>query len=557
MPWRVLECIKWPLLAMARSFTLANIAPMPVRKLRHFPFHCALTINLLRKALIAIAFVILLPIIPAFASTFYVAPNGNDSNLGASNSPFATIMRAQAAAHSGDTVYLRGGTYFLNNSQLTATNNPWAIVNNINKSGVSYLAFPGERPIFDFSSVKPTGYRVTAFLVTASDCIFKGFDVVGVQVTIAGTHTQSENFRVAGGNRNRFEQLVMRDGMANGWYLTKGASNLVLNCDAYNNRGLDSGSIGNVDGFGCHPNAMSGSGNVIRGCRAWFNSDDGYDCINAFAAVTFENCWAFYNGYFTNFSRSGGDANGFKAGGYGISGSPVPSVIPRHEVTFCLAVRNRASGFYANHHLGGIDWINNTAYRNAANFNLLCSTDNHSGTNDVPGFAQVMKNNLGYKGSAEVSNLGSSNDVSFNFFTLAVTVASNDFMTLDESLLTAPRQANGDLPYIAFAQLVSGSDLRDAGTNAGFAFAGAAPDLGAFEYGIRPGPLLRLETTESNLIFQCSGGPGGGTNYLLSATSLTSAWLRESTNQFDLTGNATFTNPLPATAQKFHRLQLP
>ena len=73
----------------------------------------------------------------------------------------------------------------------------------------------------------------------------------------------------------------MHDGMGNGWYLTSGASNLVLNCDAYNNRGLDSGSLGNTDGFGCHPNTTSGKGNILRGCRAWFNSDDGYDCINA------------------------------------------------------------------------------------------------------------------------------------------------------------------------------------------------------------------------------------------------------------------------------------
>src|SRR3712207_7385796 len=35
---------------------------------------------------------------------------------------------------------------------------------------------------------------------------------------------------------------------------------------------------GNVDGFGFH--APKGSvNNVFRGCRAWFNSDDGFDFI--------------------------------------------------------------------------------------------------------------------------------------------------------------------------------------------------------------------------------------------------------------------------------------
>ncbi len=75
------------------------------------------------------------------------------------------------------------------------------IVNNMTKSGITYLAYPGELPVFDFSNVQPVTNRVTAFLVTANNCVFKGFDVVGVQVTIPAVHTQSENFRVSGSNQ--------------------------------------------------------------------------------------------------------------------------------------------------------------------------------------------------------------------------------------------------------------------------------------------------------------------------------------------------------------------
>jgi len=517
------------------------------------------------KRLLAIIVFSFLILPPAFCATWFVATTGVDSNTGTSNSPFATIMRAQTVASSGDTVYLRGGTYYLSNANLTTTNSAWAIVNNITKSGISYIAYPGELPVFDCSNVQPDGYRVTAFLITAGSCVFKGFDVVGVQVTIAGTHTQSENFRVAStsANFNRFEQLRMHDGMGNGWYLTDGASNLVLNCDAYDNRGLDSGSLGNTDGFGCHPAHTSGKGNILRGCRSWFNSDDGYDCINAFAVVTFSNCWSFYNGYFTNFVNSTGDGNGIKAGGYGVSGGSYPTPIPHHVVEHCLTVRNRANGFYANHHLDGQVWLDNTAYRNGgANFNMLCSTNNDSGTNDCAGFDQVMKNNLGYKGGSEIANLNqSASDVSFNYFTLPVTVASNDFMTLDESLLTLPRQTNGDLPYIAFAQLVSSSDLVDAGTNVGFAFAGPAPDLGAFEYGLNPQPTLAAARTGTNLVFAGGDGPAGGTNYLVSTTDLSlpiAQWSRTATNGFDLSGNYRMTNGIPAgVPQRFYRIRLP
>jgi pectate lyase len=513
-----------------------------------------------RRAGFALLF--LLQATSIFSATWYVATNGIDTNTGSSNAPFATISRAQTAASSGDTVFLRGGTYLLDNANLTLTNSAWAIVNNISKNGISYVAYPGELPVFNFTYVQPPGWRVTAFRVTANNCVFKGFDVVGVQVTIQTNHTQSENFRVDGGSNNRFEQLRMHDGMGNGWYLTSGASNLVLNCDAFNNRGLDSGSLGNTDGFGCHPNSTSGQGNLLIGCRAWFNSDDGYDCINAFAAVTFSNCWSFYNGYFTNFSSSTGDGNGFKGGGYGVSGGSFPTPIPRHTIEFCLAVRNRASGFYANHHLDGQNWFNNTAYRNSTDFNMLCSTNNTSSAGDVPGFNQVMRNNLGYKGSTELANLNQgASEVAFNFFNLPVTIATNDFMSLDESLLTLPRQANGDLPYIAFAQLVSTSDLIDAGTNAGFDFVGPAPDLGAFEYGSRPPPTLAVAMLGTNLLFAGYGGPAGGTNYLVATTNLAipvAQWPRIATNKFDLSGNCWITNSLPAAmAQRFYRISLP
>jgi len=35
-----------------------------------------------------------------------------------------------------------------------------------------------------------------------------------------------------------------------------------------------------VDGFGCHVGKTTETGNVFRNCRAWRNSDDGFDLIN-------------------------------------------------------------------------------------------------------------------------------------------------------------------------------------------------------------------------------------------------------------------------------------
>jgi hypothetical protein len=434
------------------------------------------------------------------AKNYYIAPNGNDSTGdGSITAPYASIMKAQQFVIGGDTVFARGGTYKIAQSQISQTFSlgPYAAVNYLNKSGLSalkricYWAYPGEHPVFDFSNVKPAGYRVTAFYVTGSWIHFKGLEVIGVQVTIT-THTQSECFRNEGSN-NIFEQLLMHDGMAIGFYLTKGANNLIINCDAYRNWDYfsETGKGGNTDGFGCHP-SKGGSGNIFRGCRSWFNSDDGYDCINAYESVTFENCWAFYNGYNTSFA-SEGDGNGFKAGGYGQAPvvSKLPSPIPSHTVRFCMAYRNKANGYYANHHVvTGSSFFNNTAYHNGTNYNMLSQqitkntiTGNDT-TLDCPGINHILHNNISFRYSTqtETANLGTCINT-YNSFSpnSGITVTSTDFLSTDESLLVAPRQTDGSLPNTSFLKLKAGSNLIDKGMNLGFAYVGTAPDLGAFE----------------------------------------------------------------------------
>ncbi|MBN2610417.1 MAG: DUF4990 domain-containing protein [Bacteroidales bacterium] len=447
---------------------------------------------------IHIAFgIMLVSVCQVFATNYYVSPGGNDDNSGIESSPFATIMRAQQAASYGDVVYIRGGTYHMSNSQIASTSSPFAYVHVINKNGISYFAYPGEIPVIDMSNVKPSGLRVVAFYVTADNCHFRGLEIIGTQVTIT-SHTVSYVFRVNNADNNTFERLNVHDGMATAVYIVGNSkNNLVLNCDSYNNWDSvsEGGSGENTDGFGCHI-TTGGTGNVFRGCRAWFNSDDGFDFIGAEEKVIIDNCWAFYNGYSTSFS-SLANGNGFKAGGYGIN-NPVdpPAIIPRHLVQFCLAVRNKANGFYANHHLGGIDWYNNSAYYNGTNYNMLCATYNSSSNTatDTDGYDHKMRNNLGYDArGTEVANLSqSASDVSYNYFTLGVSVTSSDFESLEQSLLTTSRQSDGSLPDIDFMKLVSGSDLIDKGQDIGKPYIGLSPDLGCFEYSGDPCTPTRI-----------------------------------------------------------------
>ena len=174
-----------------------------------------------------------------------------------------------------------------------------------------------------------------------------------------------------------------------------------------------------------------------------------------------------------------------------------------------------------------------------------------------------MKNNLGYQArSTGLSDLGpaTTKDISFNYFTLPVTVSAADFVSLDLSLLTAPRQADGSLPYVNLMRLASTSDCINAGTNRGFAFYGAAPDLGAFEFGPTNGPNLTIANTGTNLILTASGW-ANRTNYLLTSTNLQlppEQWTRIGTIESDLAGNAVFTNALATdVVNQFYLISLP
>ena len=200
----------------------------------------------------------------ALAATFYVAPTGSDSNAGTQAAPFKSITKAQSVASSGDTVYLRGGTY--NSFSIASSDSHYNYVHAISKSGISYLAFTGETPVFDFSSVAASK-RV---------CAFRDRIQQHVQRISGDRRSRSaprSSRRVSGSTAAAaisFGALKVHDCPAIGFYIQKTASNtLVENCDAYNWSASSGVSAGNIDGFGCHSSgAATSSATAARGTTA-------------------------------------------------------------------------------------------------------------------------------------------------------------------------------------------------------------------------------------------------------------------------------------------------
>ena len=144
------------------------------------------------------------------------------------------------------------------------------------------------------------------------------------------------------------------------------------------------------------------------------------------------------------------------------------------------------------HSTGGHTWYNNTAFQNGSDFNML------SGPSDAPiqltgTLAHILRNNISY--TNKNSNMGGV-DTAFNTWDLNITPKATDFLSITDPTVSGtgqaieasspalgPRKADGSLPDVDFLKLAGGSQMIDKGTDVGLSFVGAAPDLGAYEYG--------------------------------------------------------------------------
>ncbi|MBN1129185.1 MAG: right-handed parallel beta-helix repeat-containing protein [Chitinispirillaceae bacterium] len=408
----------------------------------------------------------------SFAATYYVAPNGNNTASGSLSQPFATMQKGHDVAVAGDTVFIRGGTY-----------KGWSV--QITKSGrsarerICFWAYPGEKPYLDCSS---GGWGIS---VTGSWIHVKGIEINKGSITTDNAHD------------NIFELMNCHHVNGIGIAVLHGTGgHLVLNCDSHDNfDAVSKDTPGeNADGFGVHYQ-NSGKPDTIRGCRAWWNSDDGYDFINHEVPVTIENSWAMGAGYIYYGTDRAGNGNGFKIG------SSKTGI--RHVVRNCVAWKNRASGFYANHSSGGNTWYNNTSFQNGTQYNMLASTwsePNGKGTRTdgvilTGDKRHIMRNNIGYPNKNSYID-GYGVDTKNNTWDLNITSSAGDFRSITDPSLTmtgkpleevspmfGPRKADGSLPDVDFLKLAAGSKMIDKGVDVDLPAVGV-PDLGAFEFGL-------------------------------------------------------------------------
>jgi hypothetical protein len=339
----------------------------------------------------------------------------------------------------------------------------------LSKSGkpgqlVRYFAYTNETPVLDGAALAGRG-RIAGLLISGDWIHVKGLEVCNVP-----SRGTSYGIWIKEASHTIVEQCHTHHHNGPGLFIDGGeGGHLILNCDSHDNYdpGSKTGAGQNADGFGCHYQD-GGPPTVFRGCRAWWNSDDGFDWFKQEVPVIIENCWAMGSGY-----TPGGKAPAASGNGAGFKmGNTFTGV--RHTIRNCVAIKNKAQGFYANHSYGGSDWFNNTAFENrGAAFDML-SDIKLTGTK-----VHQLRNNLAYPGKLRHMQ---DSDAKYNSWDLGLEPEAADFISISDADFLGPRQPNGDLPDLKFLKLSATSRFIDKGVDVGLPFKGAAPDLGAYEF---------------------------------------------------------------------------
>ena len=412
---------------------------------------------------------------PTTTKEIYIAPDGDPNGDGSLERPWNDLQQAINAATPGTHIICRGGTYY------PKKQGDGKYTLRIKKSGTAeqpiiIRCYDGEKPVFDFVNQLYDQMVGDRGIIITGDywCLF-GLHITHAAdngIKLEGSHNCIERCEFSY-NLNTGLQLGFGHNFSDTFpgvsenYGSYCAYNDVIDCDSHHNCNYDSKYGSEAAGFACKMH--NGIGNRFIRCRAWHNSNAGWDLSETDNDVILAECWQWESGkdqdntwvkdYITKSSSMSfsGNGNGFTLGGNGTGGSSKGV----HYAFNCIAFGNNKSsskGFDCNSHQDGHVLVGCLAFDNSYDYMFESGSDANTkyynnvclgkqeiavGTDDYNAIAEEMAEN-GWKNN------------------LVTGVSREDYLSLDEDDAINPRDIYGGMPR-KFARLAADSKMIDAG----------------------------------------------------------------------------------------------
>jgi hypothetical protein len=338
---------------------------------------------------------LIIPIGLIAQNTYYVATDGDDgTGDGSIGNPWLTIQYGVDSLSSGDTLYIRGGTY-QPSDRAHANHAGYVNINDDEGWGASgtanaytcIWAYPGETPILDgtLANYEGNNYNTGIQIEGHSEYIhLKGLTISNVFQDTTADNPEAKGIASAYARHIKLENIVvhhiggrgiyLQSGAYKSWYDDGGTSNtdffpnnsydttLFINCDVHD-------ICDSIDYTGANQPGNSGDafktihykGNFVNwtNCRMWNYTDDAIDpsAING-ANIWIDNCWSMPGGGYgplnipslitqedTTYAQ---EQNGFKLAGLVTIPAGTPITWHAGIITNCIAlfgVGGKGSGF--------------------------------------------------------------------------------------------------------------------------------------------------------------------------------------------------------------------